>query len=102
MVCNTDPSALAVSATRAGGVNASAPPHTTREAAARIASARTAIERSFPTVSAEVLAKSIEIPTLGTFGVGDFMGIISGHLAHHVGQINAILQSRGVIPAEGA
>ncbi len=79
-----------------------APPHTTREAAARIASARTAIERSFPTVSAEVLAKSIEIPTLGTFGVGDFMGIISGHLAHHVGQINAILQSRGVIPAEGA
>jgi uncharacterized damage-inducible protein DinB len=79
-----------------------APPNTVREAAARIASARTAIERSFPTVGAEVLAKTIEIPTLGTFGVGDFMGIISGHLAHHVGQIKAILQSRGVIAVEGA
>lgn len=79
-----------------------APPHSTREAAGRIASARVAIERSFPTVSAEVLAKTIEIPTLGTFTVADFMPIISGHLAHHVGQLKAILRSREVLAEEAA
>lgn len=79
-----------------------APPPSTREAAARIASARVAIERSFPTVSAEVLAKTVEIPTLGTFSVADFMPIISVHLAHHVGQFKAILRSRGVLAEEVA
>lgn len=79
-----------------------APPHATGEAAARVASARIAIERSFPTVSAEVLAKTIEIPTLGTFTVADFMPIISGHVAHHVGQCKAILISRGVLAQEVA
>ena len=79
-----------------------APPHSTEEAAARIASARVAIERSFPTVSAEVLAKTVEIPTLGTYSIADFMPIISGHLAHHVDQFKAILRSRGVIAEEVA
>jgi uncharacterized damage-inducible protein DinB len=79
-----------------------APPHSTQEAAARVGSARVTIERSFPTVSAEVLAKTIEIPTLGTFSVADFMPIISGHLAHHVGQLKAILRSRGVLAEEAA
>ena len=74
-----------------------APPHSTSEAAARIASARVAMERSFPTVSAEVLAKTVEIPTLGTFSVADFMPIISGHLAMHVEQFKTILRSRGVL-----
>lgn len=78
------------------------PPPSTREAAGRIASARVAIERSFPTVTAEVLAKTVEIPTLGTFTVADFMPIISGHLAHHVGQFKAILRSRGVLAEEVA
>lgn len=79
-----------------------APPPSTDEAAGRIASARVAIERSFPTVSAEVLAKTIEVPTLGTFTVADFMPIISGHLAHHVEQFKAILRSRGVLAQEVA
>jgi hypothetical protein len=79
-----------------------APPPSTGEAAARIASARVAIERSFPMVSAEVLAKTIEVPTLGTFSVADFMPIISGHLAMHVEQIKAILRSRGVLAEEVA
>jgi uncharacterized damage-inducible protein DinB len=79
-----------------------APPPSTEEAAARLASARVAIERSFPTVSADVLAKTIEIPTLGTYTVADFMPIISGHLAHHVGQFKAILRSRGVLAEEVA
>ncbi len=79
-----------------------APPHTAAEAAARIASARVAIERSFPTVSDEVLQKTVEIPTLGTFSISDFMPIISGHLAHHVEQIRAILRSREVSFQEAA
>ena len=79
-----------------------APPPSTSEAAGRIASARVAIERSFPTVSAEVLAKTVEIPTLGTFTVSDFMPIISGHLAMHVEQFKTILRSRGVLPQEAA
>jgi hypothetical protein len=79
-----------------------APPPSTREAAGRVASARVAIERSFPTVSAEVLAKTVEIPTLGTFSVADFMPIISGHLAGHVEQFKAILRSRGVLAEEAA
>lgn len=79
-----------------------APPHSTEEAAARIASARVAITRCFPAASPEVLAKTVEIPTLGTFVVADFMAIISGHLAHHVGQFKAILRSRGVLAEEVA
>jgi hypothetical protein len=77
-----------------------APPHSTREAAGRIASARTALERSLPAVGAEVLAKTIEIPTLGTFSVADFNPIITGHLAGHVEQIKAILRSRGLLIEE--
>lgn len=79
-----------------------APPHSTQEAAARIASARIALERCLPTVSAEVLAKTIEIPTLGTFSVADFTPIITGHLAGHVEQIKAILRSRGALVEEAA
>jgi DinB superfamily len=79
-----------------------APPPSTDEAAARVASARVAIERSFPTVSAAVLAKTVEIPTLGTFSVADFMPIISGHLAGHVEQFKTILRSRGVLAQEVA
>jgi hypothetical protein len=77
-----------------------APPHSAHEAAARIASARTALERSLPIIGAAVLAKTIEIPTLGTFSVADFTPIITGHLAHHVEQFKAILRSRGLLAEE--
>lgn len=79
-----------------------APPPSTSDAAARIESARVAIERCFPVVSTDVLAKTVEIPTLGTFSIADFMPIISGHLAHHVEQFKGILRSRDVLPQEAA
>lgn len=78
-----------------------APPHSTAEAAARIASARVALTHSLPLTPPAVLAKTVEIPTLGTFTVADFTPIITGHIASHVAQIKATLRSRGVI-AEAA
>lgn len=77
-----------------------APPPSTADAAARIASVRTALEQCLPTAEPSLLAKSLEVPTLGTFTVAEWTPLITGHLAMHVGQIKAILHARGVLPAD--
>jgi len=77
-----------------------APPPSTREAAARIASVRTALERCLPAANPRVLDITLEVPTLGEFGVADGMPLIIGHLVGHVEQIKTILRSREVLPAE--
>jgi uncharacterized damage-inducible protein DinB len=75
-----------------------APPPSTEEAVRRIASVRAAVEQTWPKADPAILGKSIEIPTLGTMTVAEWFPIIVGHVGHHVGQIKAILQSRGVLP----
>lgn len=73
-----------------------APPPSADDARRRIASVRTAVEQCWPHTDPHVLSKSVEIPTLGTKTVADWFGIIVGHTAMHVGQVKAILQSRGI------
>ncbi|GAC1642170.1 MAG: hypothetical protein NVS4B8_11110 [Herpetosiphon sp.] len=76
-----------------------APPPSTKDAAARIASVRVALEQCWPKVDPAILSKSVEVPTIGTMTVAEWFPIIVGHVAHHVGQIKAILKSRNVLPA---
>jgi len=73
-----------------------APPPSTDDARGRIASVRTAIEQCLPSTDPHVLQKTLEVPTLGTMTIDVWMPLIIGHLAMHVGQVKAILQSRGV------
>ena len=79
-----------------------APPHSSREAADRIVSVRTALEACLPAVDPAVLDKSLEVPTLGTFTVAAWMPLIIGHLDAHAEQIKAILRVRGALPGAGA
>ena len=79
-----------------------APPPSTEEAARRIASVRTAVNQALAEVDPAILDKKLEIPTLGTYTVAEWMPIITGHIAHHVNQIKAILQSRNSLPASYA
>lgn len=75
-----------------------APPPSTRDAAERIASLRTALEQCLPQTEPALLQKSLEVPTLGTYTIQEWLPIINGHLAGHVEQIKSILRSRGVLP----
>ena len=79
-----------------------APPHSSEEAANRIASLRTALDDCLPAVDPAVLDKRIEAPPFGTRTVGEFMPLMIGHLSGHADQIRAILRTRGVLPADGA
>ena len=76
-----------------------APPPSVAEAGDRIASARTALEQCLPAVDPAVLDKVVEIPTLGTMTVAEWMPLVVGHIGAHCDQIKAILTARGVVPA---
>ena len=73
-------------------------PATAREAAARIASLRTALERYLPRVEPAVLAKEIDVPPFGPFSIETGMPLIIAHLAGHCGQLRDILKTRGALP----
>jgi hypothetical protein len=74
-----------------------ATPHSTAEAAARIASLRTALDQCIPAADPAVLDKDLEVPPFGTFKVGQGMPLIMAHLAAHCGQIRDILEARGIL-----
>ncbi|HEX2916044.1 MAG TPA: DinB family protein [Chloroflexia bacterium] len=76
-----------------------APPPSAEEAARRIASVRTALDQYLAEVDPAILDIQLEVPTLGTFTVAEWMPLITGHIAGHVGQLKAILRSRDVLPA---
>ena len=52
-----------------------------------------------PAHTEEILAREVEIPTLGRQTVADWLPVITGHLAHHRDQMHAVLESRGKLPA---
>ncbi len=76
-----------------------APPPSAEEAARRIASVRTAFGQALADIDPAILAKRLEIPTIGTFTVTEWLPIITGHIAHHAGQVKDILRSRNALPA---
>jgi hypothetical protein len=74
-----------------------ATPHSAAEAAARIASLRTALEQCVPAADPAVLDKDLEVPPFGTFKVGQGMPVIMAHLAAHCAQVRDILEARGLL-----
>jgi DinB superfamily len=74
-----------------------ATPHSAAEAAGRIASVRTALERCVPEVDPGVADREAEVPPFGKFAVGAGAALIAGHLTGHCGQIREVLQARGVV-----
>jgi hypothetical protein len=75
------------------------PPPTVDIATRQIASTRQTIASTFPTISADVAARSIEIPDLGTMTVEAWTPLIVGHLVSHVDQALDIMRNRNVAPA---
>lgn len=77
-----------------------APPPSTKDAADRIASLRNALDACLPATDPTIADKKIEVPTLGTLTVSEWMQPIINHLLGHTEQARAILRSRGVLPDE--
>jgi hypothetical protein len=74
-----------------------ATPHSVAEAAGRIASLITALERCVPAADPGLAEREAEVPPFGKFQVGAGAAVIAGHLSGHCGQIREILQARGAI-----
>ena len=74
-----------------------ATPHSAAEAAGRVGSLRTALERCVPAVDPGVADHEAEVPPFGRFPVGAGAPLIAGHLTAHCGQVRDILQARGVL-----
>ncbi len=75
------------------------PPPTVELALGQLASTRRTVATFVPKVLPEVLARSIEIPDLGTMTVEEWTPLIMGHAIGHVDQAVEILVDRGAMPA---
>ena len=73
------------------------PPPTVELALARLAATRRTLATCLPSMSPELLARTVEIPDLGTMTVEEWTPIIAGHLTSHVEQAHDILRNRGVL-----
>jgi uncharacterized damage-inducible protein DinB len=72
-------------------------PPTVENALARLASTRRTLATCLPAMSPELLARTVEIPDLGTMTIQDWTPLILGHLTSHVEQAHDILRDRGVL-----
>ena len=73
------------------------PPPTVELALARLAATRRTLATCLPSMSPELLARTVEIPDLGTMTVEEWTPLILGHLTSHVEQAHDILRNRGVL-----
>ena len=73
------------------------PPPTVELALARLAATRRTLATCLPAMAPELLARTVEIPDLGTMTVEEWTPIIAGHLTSHVEQAHDILRNRGVL-----
>jgi len=78
------------------------PPPTVEIARAQVASTRRSLATTLTAVEPEILARTVEIPDLGTLTVGEWTPLIVGHLTGHVEQALEILRDRGVDFGENA
>jgi threonine dehydrogenase-like Zn-dependent dehydrogenase len=70
-------------------------PPTTEPALARIASTRRTLATCLPAMAPDLLARTVEIPDLGTMTIEEWTPLILGHLTSHVEQAHDILVNRG-------
>lgn len=74
-----------------------ATPYSAAEAAGRVRSLLAALERCVPAIDPGVAEHEAEVPPFGKFSVGTGAPVITAHLTAHCGQIQEILQARGVL-----
>ena len=74
------------------------PPPTIELARGQLASTRRSLATAGPAVSAEVLARVVEIPDLGTMTVEEWSPLIIGHATGHVEQAFEIMRNREFAP----
>ena len=74
------------------------PPPTVEIAARQLASARATVTTVLPAIPADVLARTVEIPDLGTLTIGEWTPLIVGHMTGHVDQAFDIMADRGFTP----
>ncbi len=74
------------------------PPPTVAIAGGQLAATRSTLASTVPAVPAEVLARTVEIPDLGTLTIEEWTPLIIGHVVGHVGQAFEIMADRGFAP----
>lgn len=74
------------------------PPPTIELAREQLASTRRTLATAGPAVSAEILARSVTIPDLGTMSVEEWTPLIIGHAAGHAEQAFEIMRDREFAP----
>jgi uncharacterized damage-inducible protein DinB len=74
------------------------PPPTIELARQQLASTRRTLATAGPAVSAEVLARTVTIPDLGTMTVEEWSPLIIGHASGHADQAFAIMRDRDFAP----
>lgn len=74
-------------------------PPTAAEAADKIASLRRTMLTTLPMHTEELLAREVDITTLGRRTVAEWLPVIVGHVVHHRDQLHDVLRSRGRLPA---
>jgi hypothetical protein len=73
------------------------PPPKVELAQARLAATRRTLATCLPSMAPELLARTVEIPDLGTMTIEEWTPIITGHITSHVEQAHDILRNRGVL-----
>ena len=54
---------------------------------------------TLPMHTEELLAREVDITTLGRRTVAEWLPIVVGHVVHHRDQLHDVLRSRGRLPA---
>ena len=74
-------------------------PPTAAEAADKVAALRRTMTGTMSAHTPEVLAREVEITTLGRRTVAEWLPLIVGHVVHHRDQLHDVLRSRDRLPA---
>jgi hypothetical protein len=75
------------------------PPPTVDRAARQLQSTRRSLAHCVPATPDDLLARTVEIPDLGTMTIAEWTPLITGHLAMHVEQALDVLRDRDAMPA---
>jgi hypothetical protein len=74
------------------------PPPTVEVATGQLAATRRTLATTVPAIPAEALARTVEIPDLGTLTIGEWTPLIVGHVVGHAEQAFEIMRDRGFAP----
>ena len=74
------------------------PPPTVEIAVGQLESTRRTLATALPQQSPELLARTVEIPDLGTMTIEEWTPLITGHLVMHTGQATELLTYLGAMP----